>query len=60
MAQWLKSPAALLEDPGLICITHMAVTTICNSSFGGSDTFRLYKYQVHILCTCIDTKTPIT
>lgn len=35
MAQWSRMCIALAEDPGSVPLTHMQLTTACNSSFKG-------------------------
>lgn len=37
MAQWVRTPAVLVEDPGLVPSTHMMLTTTYHSSYRGND-----------------------
>lgn len=39
MAQWLRALAAVLENMGSIPSMNWQLTTVCNCSYWGSDTF---------------------
>lgn len=60
MVQWFRTLAALTEDPGSMCITHIRqLTTNCNSSFRGSDAFSPLWVPAHI-CVYMHEHTHIT
>lgn len=39
MAQWLRTPVALIEDPGSVPKTHMVAQNIYSSRSRGADAF---------------------